>query len=140
MEVWNHGVWTFAWVFINILGITTVTPDNLMSHKETSEKWGETDHTDPYGFFADNGKTFDDFRSAVQEEINILLNGGVEEMKVAMDVPDTKVIMNGVAVANTVLLTVDGKDTTYIPAIALRNVGSTVTWDGPNNQVIITTD
>jgi hypothetical protein len=78
MEVWNRGVWTFAWVFINVLGITTITPDNLMSHQEVSEKWGETDHSDPYGFFLDNGKTIDDFRYAVQQEINEQLKGEVD--------------------------------------------------------------
>jgi len=74
-EVWNRGVWVFAWVFANILKIPTVTPGNLRSHKEVSEAWGETDHTDPYGFFLDNGKTIDDFRAAVQAEINNQLKG-----------------------------------------------------------------
>jgi len=74
-EVWNRGVWLFAWVFINELKIYTVTDFNLMSHQEVSARWGETDHTDPYGFFADNGKTVDEFRSAVQVEIDRQLKG-----------------------------------------------------------------
>jgi len=75
-QVWIRGVFAFAWVFINILGITTVTKDNLMSHEEVSLKWRETDHVDPKSFFADNGKTVDDFREAVQAEIENQLNGG----------------------------------------------------------------
>lgn len=75
-QVWIRGVFAFAWVFINVLGITTVTKENLMSHAEVSAKWGETDHSDPTGFFADNGKTVDDFRESVQAEIENQLKGG----------------------------------------------------------------
>jgi len=65
-------------------------------------------------------------------------DGGITEMKVGMEVPDTKVIMNGKPVEKTVLLTVDGRDTTYIPAVALRDVGINVVWDSGTNSVIIT--
>lgn len=69
-EVWSRGVWLWAWVFVNILKTNTVTKDNLMSHQEVSAKWRETNHTDPYGFFKDNGRNMADFRLAVQQEIN----------------------------------------------------------------------
>jgi hypothetical protein len=75
-QVWIRGIFIFAWVFVNVLGIHTVTKENLMSHKEVSETWHETDHTDPSGFFADNGKTVDEFRECVQAEIDIQLQGG----------------------------------------------------------------
>ncbi|MDD4780330.1 MAG: N-acetylmuramoyl-L-alanine amidase [Tissierellia bacterium] len=65
-------------------------------------------------------------------------NGGIDYMKVGMEVSDMKVTMNGNTVIKSVILTVDGKDTTYIPAVALRNDGYIVTWDGVNNQVNIT--
>lgn len=68
-EVWKRAVWLFAWCFINILDIREINNDNLISHQEASEKWGETNHTDPVDFFADNGKTVDDFRYEVQQEI-----------------------------------------------------------------------
>lgn len=77
-EIWDRGVWLFAWVFVNILKMATVTKDNLMGHNEISEKWHETNHTDPYGFFADHGKTVDDFRADVQKEIDRQIKGGVE--------------------------------------------------------------
>lgn len=85
-EIWDRGVWLFAWVFINVLKITTVTKDNLMGHKEVSEKWHETDHTDPYDFFADHGKTIDDFRADVQAEIDRQMKEGneVESWKTAI--------------------------------------------------------
>jgi N-acetylmuramoyl-L-alanine amidase CwlA len=69
IEVWNRGVWLFAYCFVNLLKINTITKDNLMSHAEVSAKWKETNHTDPVQYFADNGKTVDQFRSAVQAEI-----------------------------------------------------------------------
>ncbi len=69
-EVWNRAVWYFAYKFINRLNIKTVTKDNLMSHAEVSNKWGETDHQDPIAYFQEYGKTVDGFRSAVQNEIN----------------------------------------------------------------------
>lgn len=72
-EVWNRGVYLFAWVFVNVLKKYVVTKDNLMSHQEVSAKWRETDHTDPYGFFKDNGRTVDEFRAEVQAEINNML-------------------------------------------------------------------
>ncbi len=86
-EVWNRGVWLFAWLFINILGIDTVTSANLISHAEASAKWGETDHSDPVQYFAEHNKTFDDFRAAVQQEINNQqgMNEVPEWMKAIMD-------------------------------------------------------
>lgn len=137
MEVWKRGVWLFAWLHINVIGITTITKDNLMGHNEVSAKWHETDHTDPYGFFADNGKTVDDFRAEVQQEINYQLNGGERDMKI--NIPDVKVIIDGVPRSDCVLLNVEGRDTTYIPAIALRESGHQVSWDAPTSTVKITT-
>lgn len=79
-QIWIRGVFAFAWVFVNILGIHTITKENLMSHKEVSLKWRETDHVDPHSYFENNGKTMDDFREAVQAEINVQLSGGGTEM------------------------------------------------------------
>ena len=72
-EIWNRGVWLWAYVFVNVLKITNVTKDNLMSHAEASAKWRETDHQDPISYFATFGKTVDDFRYAVQQEINSMI-------------------------------------------------------------------
>lgn len=69
-EVWNRAVWYFAYKFINKLKINTITKDNLMSHAEVSAKWKETTHTDPVAYFNEYGKTVDNFRAAVQAEIN----------------------------------------------------------------------
>lgn len=137
-EVWKRGVWFFAWIFINVLKIHNVTPENLMSHKEVSEKWHETDHTDPYGFFQDNGKTVDDFRAAVQEMIDNMLGG--DTLKVGTkELPEIKTNLNGIPVKNAVLINVDGRSTTYIPAVALRDAGIAVTYNGTSGTVSINT-
>jgi len=70
--VWDNAVQLFGDIFIEQLGISTVTKDNLMSHAEVSDKWHETDHTDPISYFAEYNKTVDDFRCAVQQRINEL--------------------------------------------------------------------
>lgn len=72
-EVWNRAVWYFASKFIG-LNIKTVTKDNLMGHMEVSAKWHETDHQDPVAYFGKYGRNVDNFRVAVQLEINHQLN------------------------------------------------------------------
>ena len=77
-EVWNRGVWCFAHVMLNICGIRTITPYNLPSHKEISDRYPkETNHQDPVAYFKTYGKTVDMFRAEVQEMINTMLNGEV---------------------------------------------------------------
>lgn len=69
-KVWNKCVWLFADIFINTLKITKITKDNLMSHDEIRLKWKNTNHTDPTQLLKEYGKTMDNFRNAVQNEIN----------------------------------------------------------------------
>lgn len=71
-KVWDLSVKLFAEIFIEQLGLTVVTKENLMSHDEVSKKWKETNHTDPVGYFAEYGRTVDGFRNAVQDKINEL--------------------------------------------------------------------
>lgn len=78
--IYQKAVWLFANLFINKLGITTITKDNLMSHAEVSAKWHETDHVDPVSYFAQFGKTVDEFRNDVQNEINKQIKGDVLDM------------------------------------------------------------
>jgi len=61
-----------------------------------------------------------------------------EEMQVGMNIQEVKVAMNGNQVEKSTVLKVDGRDTTYIPAVALRAVGINVTWDAASNTVVIT--
>lgn len=71
----------------------------------------------------------------------LFVKKGVEsEMKIGMEIPEVKTILNGVVVENAVILNVDGKDTTYIPALALKNAGMSVEWDATNATVIIKKD
>jgi peptidoglycan hydrolase-like protein with peptidoglycan-binding domain len=69
-EIWNRAVWLFANWMKNVVHINTITTDNLLSHAEVSERWGETDHMDPVSYFAKYGKTVDMFRAEVQAAMN----------------------------------------------------------------------
>lgn len=60
-----------------------------------------------------------------------------KDMKIGMEIPEVKVTLNGKAMAKTVILNIDGKDTTYIPAVSLRDAGLSVDWDAANSTVII---
>lgn len=81
-EVWNRAIWLFAYLFINILHNHTVTKDNLLSHAEVTARYHESDHTDPVAYFAEYGKTVDQFRGDVQAEINLMLNPVKEEFNI----------------------------------------------------------
>ena len=74
-EMWKRGVWLYAYLFVKVAypRILSVNPSNLMSHKEVSDAWKETDHQDPDSYFAEFGKTVDDFRADVQMLINQML-------------------------------------------------------------------
>jgi N-acetylmuramoyl-L-alanine amidase len=72
-EIWKRAVWLFAWVHVNVLKVTNINKDTLMSHAEVSAKWKETNHQDPVAYFAKFGKTVDMFRAEVQAEINSML-------------------------------------------------------------------
>lgn len=69
-EIWNRAVWLFANWMKNVVGITAISCDNVLSHAEVSERFGETDHMDPVDYFAKYGKTVLMFREAVQAAIN----------------------------------------------------------------------
>lgn len=56
----------FARIYRYVLNIKTVTVDNCMAHFEVSNKWHNTDHTDPSAYFAEYGKTMAGFRADVQ--------------------------------------------------------------------------
>jgi N-acetylmuramoyl-L-alanine amidase len=70
IETWKRATWYFAYIFVNVLKIHTISKDNLMSHAEVSDKWKESTHQDPVELFRGYGKTVDDFRNEVQAEIN----------------------------------------------------------------------
>jgi N-acetylmuramoyl-L-alanine amidase CwlA len=73
VEVWKRGVWLFAYLYVNVLKITSVTKANLMSHQEVGLKWKKTTHVDPVAYFGEFGKKVDDFRRDVQTEINNMI-------------------------------------------------------------------
>jgi N-acetylmuramoyl-L-alanine amidase len=68
-EVWNRAVWYCAKTCVKYGWNTN---DNIFSHNGISKTYHETNHTDPYGYFAAYGKTWDQFLAAVDAEIAAL--------------------------------------------------------------------
>lgn len=68
-EVWNRAVWYCAKTCVKY---GWNTDDNIFSHYGISMMYHETNHTDPYGYFATYGKTWDQFLAAVDAEITKL--------------------------------------------------------------------
>ena len=97
-DIWNKAVWLFAKWMVDIVGVTKVTTDNLMSHAEVSLKWRETNHVDPVAYFAKYGKTVDMFRADVQTAINN--HGTANEMD---ESPRTNVVKVGVINGRSIL-------------------------------------
>ena len=60
-----------------------------------------------------------------------------DDVKIEIDVQEIPVIFRGKEVPNSTIMKIATKDTTMIPAVVLREYGFNVTWDGPNNRVII---
>lgn len=67
--IWDNGVQLFADISIEQIHTYVVTPDNLLSHAEVSVRWHQSTHQDPVVYFAEYGKTVDDFRTDVQNEL-----------------------------------------------------------------------
>ena len=67
---WEAAVGLTAAIFRDVLGVFHIDEDNLLSHREVSDRWKETDHTDPDGYFAQGGKSMDDFRREVAERLS----------------------------------------------------------------------
>lgn len=58
-------------------------------------------------------------------------------MKIGFELTEVKATLNGETVNKAVILNVDGKDTAYIPAVALKDAGMSVEWDNDNATVVI---
>jgi len=67
----------------------------------------------------------------------IVATGGDETVQKFEDQARVKVEMFGVPRTDCILVEVEGRPTTYIPAIALRESGHEVVWDEDNRLVII---
>jgi len=63
--------------------------------------------------------------------------GGIEDMKLGVEVPEVNVILGNKKVDNSVILTVDGKDTTYIPVKTLELLGMTIGWNAETRTVTV---
>ena len=67
----------------------------------------------------------------------VVTAGGDEIVQKFEDQARVKVEMFGVNRSDCILVEVEGRPTTYIPAIALRESGHEVVWDEDNRLVII---
>lgn len=125
--VWDKAVWLFAYLFINVLHVQTVTKDNLMSHYDVSMKWKQTDHVDPVSYFKAYGKTVDDFRAAVQSEINLMLNSESKGGFNLMDKYNLQPMAKG-RLKNTTTLTCCSKpsNSAKTPSVLRKNVNEPI--------------
>jgi peptidoglycan hydrolase-like protein with peptidoglycan-binding domain len=97
-----------------------------MSHAEVSQKWGETNHSDPIAYFAKFGKTVDMFREEVQSEINSMLTGE-ESAPPTITTPEQPESPGRVAGANTDVLELQG----YLNRLIIRDDnGNVLAEDG----------
>lgn len=86
-KVWNNTLEIFA----ELMKKYGFSVKDITTHNEVSLKWGETDHTDPTGYFKKFGKTFEDFK----RDLETKLNGGLtmtqyEELKAEIKANKTK--------------------------------------------------
>lgn len=86
-KTWDNATWYWAFLFVNIFGFNTVTKENCPSHHEITLKYRESTHTDPDAYFAEYGKTIDDFRLDVQKYINKMIGGNSMDPKKIVIVP-----------------------------------------------------
>ena len=104
--------------------------DNLISHAEVSAKWHETNHTDPVSYFAEYGKSVDDFRADVQEAINNKLNGVDEMSKITIigEGKNIKILVDGNEIDASGMIEKNGTTVCLNFADTLRAIGHEVDW------------
>ena len=59
-ETWKRSVWLVALKCVEF-GWNPENIEEVNTHNWVSETWGETDHTDPIGYFEEHNKTWNDF-------------------------------------------------------------------------------
>lgn len=79
-ETWNRTVWLVA---DGCVRHNWNIEDGVNSHYGITMTYHETDHIDPYPYFAKYGKTWKDFLNAVREEMD-RIKGGDYEMDVVV--------------------------------------------------------
>ncbi|NLI13928.1 peptidoglycan recognition protein family protein [Pelotomaculum propionicicum] len=94
-EVWKRGVWLasmlcrkYQWEPSNM--------NQLNSHAWVSEQWGETDHTDPVGYFQMHGRTWEDFVNDVAKN----MQGVIEPMAKLIEKEPWKIEQGIAAIKN----------------------------------------
>ncbi|GAB6170531.1 peptidoglycan recognition family protein [Paradesulfitobacterium aromaticivorans] len=72
-QVWQRTVWLVADACVRY---GWNTKDNVFSHRGISAMYGETDHTDPIGYLARYGRTWEQLLAAIDAEITRIRGGG----------------------------------------------------------------
>ena len=65
-KVWDNTVE----IVVDLINKCGFSIKELTTHNAVSLRWGETDHTDPIGYFKKFGKTFEDFKNDVIAHMN----------------------------------------------------------------------
>lgn len=65
-KVWDNTVE----IVVDLINKCGFSINELTTHNAVSLRWGETDHTDPIGYFKKFGKTFEDFKNDVIAHMN----------------------------------------------------------------------
>lgn len=65
-KVWDNTVE----IVVDLINKYGFSINELTTHNAVSLRWGETDHTDPIGYFKKFGKTFEDFKNDVIAHMN----------------------------------------------------------------------
>lgn len=92
-EIWKRTTWLWAYLFVNVIK-KPLNSETLMSHAEVSERWKETDHTDPIAYFAKFGKTMGDFRHDIQVQIDLMKEASKVDINEAVKILQENKIIN----------------------------------------------
>jgi N-acetylmuramoyl-L-alanine amidase len=71
-EVWNRTVWLAADICIRYGWLGS---QNIWSHQDTSQLYGQTDHTDPISYLGQYGKSWAELESAIDSKITEMKSG-----------------------------------------------------------------
>jgi N-acetylmuramoyl-L-alanine amidase CwlA len=119
-KTWNRAVWLAADICLRH-GLDPEILEQMNTHAWVSKQWGETDHTDPIGYFRDHGKLWADFVN----DVKLLMEAkAVEEITIKIGAKAIKgTLQNGVS------------------RVSVREMaealGCTVRWVQPENAVIV---
>lgn len=94
----------------------------VLSHHDVSLRYGDTNHTDPDGYFAKWGYSMDQFYELIGTYYNNMKNNGSVTNGGGNNTPDT-----GTGVTDSNTINVNNSNGSYVPIVAFQNDGSVKT-------------